>query len=130
MEEKKGNGFAWIREHKKELIITGISVGATIALYFGLKNSTLMERKFEVLKNVVSDETEKLHFVDMDNINVVEEVKKAITRAPHEVRMHPRKLPGEQKPSSEVLAYAKEIDFPLAQGQTLVKAYHTGEKAA
>ena len=130
MEEKKENGFAWIREHKKELIITGISVGATIALCLGLKNRTLMEEKIELLKNVVSDETKKTHFVKMDNVNVVDEVKKAITRAPHEVRMHPRNLPGEQKPSPEVLAYAKEIDFPLAQGQTLVKAYRTGERAA
>lgn len=133
MEEKKESCFIWIREHKKELIIAGISVGAIMALSFGLKNRALPEEKIESLKSVVKKATEKSHDVETFDkaVTVVdEEAKKIITRVPHDVSMHPRWLPENKKPSQQALAYAEEIGFPLAEGQTLVKAYCTGGKVA
>ena len=43
MEEQKKTCITWVKEHKKELIIAGVSVSAIILTILGLKNQKALE---------------------------------------------------------------------------------------
>lgn len=38
MEKKKSEFYAWLKSHKKQLIVAGISVGVIICVVMGIKN--------------------------------------------------------------------------------------------
>lgn len=134
MEGKKEKHAEWIKEHKPEIIVGAVGVGiTTVAILLGMRYHTKIEEKAELIKNLVKKTPE--------NISVVEEPSKALEKTgqvvaegikhkPHEVRLHPRKLPAGQNPSPEKLTLAAEMDLDLLPGYTWVVKYCTGEGAA
>ncbi len=137
MKKEKKKIVNWIREHKNELIITGVSVSALILLILGIKNKKTLEEFWNSLKRVTGEksisidnevfnsasETFPVQEVPMNNIMLIE-------RIPHDVDSHLRNLPKGWRASAEKIATAAEHGYELLPGQTWVEAYRTGGVAA
>ena len=60
MEENKKGFIAWVKAHKKQLLIAGISVTAIICIIIGLKNKEAIKELWEALESSLSKTPEKL----------------------------------------------------------------------
>lgn len=139
--EKKKNLIKWIKTHKRELIISGISITALIALVLGANNGEFLNEIWESLLKKISKSPEKL-------ITTVSAAAEAETTAsvvhetiadvpailssrseqlPFEVSKHIRNLPDGWKASAEKIATALENGIILEEGQTWVDNYMKGE---
>jgi predicted membrane chloride channel (bestrophin family) len=47
MDEEKKGFMAWVKEHKKELILAGVSIGVIIAIVLGIKNNANCKCKLD-----------------------------------------------------------------------------------
>lgn len=136
MEERKSL-IQWIKEHKKELIIAGVSIAAIIAVIIGIKNHKALEEAWASLKKLVEKTPETIPIVNTASIAEVTPVKDIVEinivttdRIPHDVAEHLRNLPEGWKASAEKIATAAEHGYDLLPGQTWVEAYRTGGFAA
>ena len=59
METEKKSLVEWVKEHKKELVIAGISVTMLISLIFGLKNKSAVNEMATSLRRLVGLKTQK-----------------------------------------------------------------------
>ena len=137
MKKEKKKIVDWIKEHKTELIIAGVSVSALVMLILGIKNKETLEEFWSSLKRVTGEksisidnevlnsmsETFPVQEVPMNNIILIE-------RIPHNVDSHLRNLPEGWRASAEKIATAAEHGYELLPGQTWVEAYRTGGVAA
>ena len=124
----------WIKEHKKELIIAGISIGAIIAIALVIKNQEAIKTLWASLRKVA--EKPIAHTITSPSPETAKPVEKVVTLAvehgnpiPHTVDKHIRNLPEGWHASAEKLATALENGFELAEGQTWVADYATGVAA-
>lgn len=132
--------IGWIKKHKKELLIIGISIAGLIAVILGMNNKNELEEKYSLLKESVkkssgcifkedfaSESKEVLIPADLEEPqNNLEIGKKLLSRC-----SHLRKLPIGHKASAEKIATAKENGFDdLEKGYTWVKAVGEEIKAA
>lgn len=138
MEERK-NLIQWIKEHKKELVISGISVGALILVILGLKNPDAVRGLWDSLKNVsrpVAAEIEES--ITKVTVEIPPSPPKDVTimvssdspTLPFEVRRHIRNLPNGWHASPEKISEALANNIMLADGQTWVDHYTKGANAA
>ena len=137
MEKEKKTFVQWVKEHKKELIIAGVSIAAIIAVIIGIKNHKALEEAWASLRKLVEKTpeyipvektvavTEAVPVKDIVEINIV-----TTDRIPHDVAEHLRNLPEGWKASAEKIAKAAEHGYDLLPGQTWVEAYRTGGLAA
>ena len=137
MKKEKKKIVGWIKEHKTELVIAGISISALLMLILGIKNKETLEEFYNSLKKVtgeksvgmdsevfnISLETYPVQEVPMNNFVLIE-------RIPHDVESHLRNLPEGWRASAEKIATAAEHGYELLPGQTWVEAYRTGSIAA
>ena len=144
LHQRKKKFVDWAKAHKKELAIAGISITTVgIAVVFGINNRDVLEEVFvplgksnmkkpEVIPKVSTLISEVNTVPQVEDVpeKVIDAIEPVITRAPHEVRMHPRTLPENWKPSLEKINLANELGIDLAPNQTLVNSYRTGEIAA
>lgn len=133
MEEKKEKNKMWIKEHKVELIVTGIGISAVIALVLGVKHYGVLQERSHELKKLMEKVPESISAVEIyDSAKefVSIEIKETLTRAPHDVRGHVRELPTGQNASAKQLAIAAKYGCVLRPGQTFVEAYRTGGNVA
>lgn len=137
MEREKKTFVEWIKAHKTELIIAGISITAIVGIIIGIKKYQVLEEEWISLKNLVEKPPENISFVKMsvdEEINVDKEVIDITviqsSRTPHNVSEHLRNLPEGWKASAEKIAMAAEHGYELLPGQTWVEAYRTGGLAA
>ncbi len=141
MAEEKRTILDWIREHKKELIIAGVSITALILAILGIKNRKAIEEVWNSLRQIVNQKPVTIQPSTITPVseitvktetltNVVESNIIPITKAPHYVSEHIRNLPNGYKPSAEKLALAAERGLELLPGQTIVDAYRTGGAVA
>ena len=138
MEERKGL-IRWIKEHKKELVIAGISVATLILIVLGIKNRESLKALWDSLRKVTKEPT----------VKIVEPVIKAATEIPQdsaqeviavmtsnsdtlpfEVSRHIRNLPEGWHASPEKIAEALRNNIILMDGQTWVDSYMKGGVAA
>ena len=136
MEERKSL-IQWVKEHKKELIIAGVSIAAIIAVIIGIKNHKALEEAWSSLRKLVEKTPEAIPTVNTASIAEVTPVKDIVEinivtadRIPHDVAEHLRNLPDGCKASAEKIATAAEHGYDLRPGQTWVEAYRTGGIAA
>lgn len=136
MEERKSL-IQWVKEHKKELIIAGVSIAAIIAVIVGIKNHKALEEAWSSLRKLVEKTPEAIPTVNTASIAEVTPVKDIVEinfvtadRIPHDVAEHLRNLPDGWKTSAEKIATAAEHGYDLRPGQTWVEAYRTGGIAA
>ena len=123
----------WIREHKKEIAIAGISITALVGLVLGIKNKGAMEVFCNALKNNDSKipiKTEAPRITEQ--VSSIESVVIPMHREykePFDVSYHIRKLHEGWKASPEKLERAAAYGIDLLPGQTLVESYTKGEVA-
>ena len=133
MEKEKKTFLDWIKKHKKELIIAGVSIAAIIAVIVGIKNHKALEEAWSSLRKLVEKTPETIHVKKQMPITEVTPVKDSVEinivtadRIPHDVAEHLRNLPEGWKASVEKIATAAEHGYDLLPGQTWVEAYRTG----
>lgn len=138
MEEHKGI-IRWIKEHKKELIIAGVSIEALVLVVIGIKNKDAIKELWESLKNTaiqtslkVSDAaTEVVMKAPIESFqNGVSNIASNSEAIPFEVRRHIRNLPEGWHASPEKIEEALKNSIILMDGQTWVDGYMKGGFAA
>ena len=125
----------WIREHKKALIIAGISIGTLIAIALGIKNRETIKALWASLRKVA--EKPAVHAAKVPPLEpvgpAVEEAVTIVVRhgetIPFDVAKHIRNLPEGWHASADKIATALENGFELAEGQTWVADYMKGVAA-
>ena len=133
MEKEKKTFVDWIKEHKKELIIAGVSIATIIAVIVGIKNHKALEEAWASLRKLVEKTPEMIPVAKLMSVTEVTPVKDIVEinivtadRIPHDVAEHLRNLPEGWKASAEKIATAAEHGYDLLPGQTWVEAYRTG----
>lgn len=135
MEQEKKSFKEWIKEHKTELILSGVSIAALIAVIFGIKSK---KELMEIWESLISLVKQKPAFISRNESqpvivkNPVSESIKSfapITRCPHYTRLSIRNLPEGWHASPEKIRLAGEMGLKLAQNQTWVVPYNTGSAA-
>ena len=129
----------WIKEHKKQLIIAGVGVGALTLLILGIKHDDEIKALWDLLRKTTQKTPEALtdqlaQVVAEAPAASVQETIAAVTsnsdRIPFEVRRHIRNLPDGWHPSPEKIAEALNNSIVLVDGQTWVESYTKGAVAA
>lgn len=134
MEERR-KLINWVKEHKKELIIAGISVTALILLILGIKHRAEIKALWESLKRAAPETAVRM---SKAAVEVPPEPLKDVIAAvalnsetlPFEVRRHIRNLPDGWHASPEKIAEALKNSIILMDGQTWVDSYMKGGVAA
>lgn len=120
----------WVKAHKKQLLISGISVTAIIGIIFGLKNKEAIKELWEALENSLSNTPGKLP----ESITIVQTAPPVIEEVipvrlytspqePFDVSQHIRNLSGGRHHSIEKAAEAAALGIDLLPHQTLVDIY-------
>lgn len=143
MEEDRLCILNWIKDHKKELIIAGLSVlgiAVIIAAILGARNAQALEQISTSLRRMVEKPSAKPKVTAIPSSdvciqaeiisNVSDGIITGLRRAPHEVTEHIRNLPKGYNASSEKLVMAVERGIELMPGQTIVTSYRTGVATA
>ena len=137
--EDRENLLNWIKEHKKELIIAGASIGALALLILGIKHEAEIKVLWNSLRKLTQKSPEVLadQFVqtiaEIPSTSVKENVAAIVldsNHIPFEVSEHIRNLPNGWHASPEKIAEALEHGITLMDGQTLVDSYMKGGAAA
>lgn len=130
MKENKKGFIAWVKAHKKQLLIAGISVTAIIGIIIGLKNKEAIRELRETLENSLSKTPKKLP----ESIIVVQTAPPMIEEVipvrvytslqeTFDVSQHIRNLSGGRHHSIEKAAEAAALGIDLLPHQTLVDTY-------
>lgn len=138
MKERKGL-IRWNKEHKKELIIAGISSGTLVLIILGIKNQDTIKAVWTSLQkavkhskvNVTEAVTKVTVGIPQETINeVVTAMASNSNSIPFEVSRHIRNLPYGWHASPEKAAEALKNNIILMDGQTWVDSYMKGGVAA
>lgn len=130
MEENQKGFIAWVKAHKKQLLIAGISITAITGIILGLKNKESVKELWDALENSLSKTPEKLH----ESITRVQTVPPVIEEVipvrlytspqePFDVSQHIRNLSGGRLHSIEKAAEVAALGIDLLPNQTLVDTY-------
>ena len=130
MEENKKGFIAWVKAHKKQLLIAGISVTAINGIIIGLKNKESIKELWEALESSLSKTPEKLH----ESITIVQAAPPVLEEVipvrlytspqePFDVSQLIRNLSGGRHHSAEKAAEAAALGIDLLPHQTLVDTY-------
>lgn len=147
MEEQKKGFLAWIKAHKKELIIAGISTAALIGIILGIKNRDTIEALWKSLSRAIEKSPTKTLEVSQTTIEKIAQSSVTVTdvihpteipvisvtrtfQNPFEVSDHIRNLHEGWRASAEKIVEAEAMGIILQPGQTLVDAYMKGGVAA
>lgn len=147
MEEQKKGFLAWIKAHKKELVIAGISLTALIGIILCIKNCDSIDALWKSLSGAIEKsptETPKISqttiekiaqssvtVTDVINSSEIPVINTAMTyQNPFEVSDHIRNLHEGWRASAKKITEAEAMGIFLQPGQTLVDAYMKGGVAA
>ncbi len=120
----------WVKAHKKQLILAGISVTAIIGIILGLKNREAIAELWVTLENSLKKPTgnlpETLSTAKVVPPVVEEAVEVRSYTSPlkaFDVSQHIRNLSGGRHHSMEKAAEAAAMGIELLPNQTLVDSY-------
>lgn len=143
MEEQKKRFIEWIKAHKKELLIAGISITAIIAAVLVYRNHESIVTLWDTMKKTSVSElpvvttASKVNLVTSTAVNTVEaviepteKIVRSLPQGPFEVTDHIRNLPEGWCASAGKIATAVEHGYELLPGQTWVERYVKNEIAA
>lgn len=129
----------WVKKHRKQLIIAGISVGALFLIILGIRNRKTIVAIWSSLREAVlrapakTAETAVRVTVDPPIVparEVVTTIASNSETLPFEVRRHIRNLPAGWHASPVKVAEASANNIILMDGQTWVDTYMKGCAAA
>lgn len=140
METEKRSFIKWVKVHKNELIIAGVSVAAIVAIILGCKSRkellTLWSAIEEEIKKVPQCQVQVITTPAVDVFKaepsavVPELIPCVISEIPQEIKSHIRNLPEGWNASAEKVATAAENGYSLLPGQTWVGSYTKNRIAA
>ena len=130
MEDKKTDFLGWIKQHKKQLILAGISISVVIGIILGAKNKDILEELWATLKRRTNNDLQPKYqpisltqTVMPENDALITPRNYTLTQEPVDVCMHIRTLPVGRVHSAEKAAEAEAIGILLQPNQTLVDSY-------
>lgn len=130
MEEKKKGFIAWVKAHRKQLVLAGISVATIIGVIIGLKNKEAILDLWNSLEDSITKVPEKLPepmCVAQVTPPALEEVISVRSyTSPQEafdVSQHIRNMSGGRHHSAEKAAEAATLGISLLPNQTIVDTY-------
>ena len=140
MEEQKKGFLAWVKKHRTELIIAGISATALIGIIICMKNRDSIEALWKSLIGAIEKsptEAPKISQTTIENIaqstvtvtDVINPSKIPVINSeityqnPFEVSDHIRNLREGWRASAKKITEAEAMGIILQLGQTLVDAY-------
>lgn len=120
----------WVKSHKTELIIAGVSVTAIIGIILGLKNKDAIKELWDTLENSLSKTPDKIS-EPVTIVQTAQPVFEEVTpvrlytspQEPFDVSQHIRNLSGGRHHSIEKAAEAAALGITLLPNQTLVDTY-------
>ncbi|WP_312651981.1 hypothetical protein [Proteiniclasticum sp.] len=147
MEEKKNGFLVWVKAHRKELIIAGISVTALIAIIICIKNRDSIEALWKSLSSAIEKSPTKAPKLSQTTIEKIAQSSVTVTdvinpteisvisttrtfQDPFEVSDHIRNLHEGWRASAKKITEAEVMGIILQPGQTLVDAHIKGGVAA
>lgn len=130
MEERKTAFIKWVKQHKKQLILAGISISAIVGIILGAKNKESLEELWITLKKATKIEpqtelktTSITQVIIQENDMLMTSRKYTLPQEPVDVCMHIRELTGGRVHSAEKAAEAEVLGILLQPNQTLVNPY-------
>lgn len=127
MKKNKKEFIDWVKAHKKQLFIAGVSVTTII---IGFKNKESIEELWDFLKNTLNRTPRNLPEtstrVQIAPSAIEEGIPNKVYTSssnPFTVSQHIRNLPAGRHHSDEKAAEAKALRIDLLSNQTLVNAY-------
>lgn len=147
MEEQKKGFLAWIKAHKKELVIAGISLTALIGIILCIKNRDSIEALWKSLSRAIKKSPAEVREVSRTTIKKIAHSSVTVTdvinpteipvinttrtfQNPFEVSDHIRNLHEGWRASAKKITEAEAMGIILQPGQTLIDAYTKGGVAA
>lgn len=123
----------WVKEHKKQLIIAGVSCAVIITVVIGIEDHKVFEGTRASFRRLIRKKPEVIPVDNMVSVVEVTPIKDIVEiniektgKRSHAVAEHLRNLPEGRKASAEKIATAAEHGYDLLSGQTWVEAYRTG----
>ena len=122
---------AWIKEHKKELILAGVGTAISLGLvYIGLKEKDQILEIFNKFEDTDAKDIETIKANIPIQSETLELTGSSSNMSLSEVMKHVRNLPEGQHPSIEKINSAADNGFELLENQTWVTDYTKGRSAA
>ena len=137
MDEQKSM-ICWIKKHRKELVATGVCIGALVLVVLGLQNQEeikavsdslrkKVKRPAAALTKAVTEVTEDVVAAPIQSVITTATTNR--DTAPFEVSRHIRNLPSGHHASQEKIEGALRNNIILLDGQTWVDNYVKGSVA-
>ncbi len=131
IKKEKGTFIKWVKAHKKELFLAGISIASLIGIILGIKNKDSIKELWAALqKSVAKLPADKAVMRVTENPipvvqTAIESIAVEVTTAEKiiDVNKHIRNLPLGHKASPEKLLSAIANGIELSANQTWVDAY-------
>jgi hypothetical protein len=147
MEEQKKGFLAWVKAHKKELVIAGISLTALIGIILCIKNRDSIDALWKSLSGTIEKSPTETPKISQTTIEKIAQSSVTVTdvinsseipvinttrtfQNPFEVSDHIRNLHEGWRASAKKITKAEAMGIILQPGQTLVNAYTKGGVAA
>lgn len=123
MEENQKGFIAWVKAHKKQLIVVGISITAIIGVILGIKNKETLDELWKALKDSLKKTTPTIQ-TDLQPLeNVIPFRQYTLPQEPVDVVQHIRTLSEGRHHSAKKAAEAAALGITLLPNQTLVDKY-------
>lgn len=127
MENKKKQVLDWIKVHKKQLIIAGISITTLMLLVLGLKNKDALAELYcsleKNIKKVPSKSTPVAALPDIAIPTVSAVRTYTLPQTSFDVSQHIRTLAEGRQHSAQKAAEAARLGIILLPNQTIVDTY-------
>lgn len=128
MIEEKKSFTTWVKAHKRELIIAGVSTTAVIALIIVIRNRYEIAELWKQLQSTIGKPDDSLPTIPTEKVPVAERTTSNLI--PFDISEHVRNLHDGWSASAKKIATAAEHGYELKPGQTWVEAYKKGVIAA
>ena len=130
MEKKKSEFYVWLKSHKKQLIVAGISVGAIICVVMGIKNKDTiirlwasLDKALEKTSGITPTGIPTQHHIEDTVSGLICPRVYTLPQEAFDVSQHIRTLPRNQHHSAKKAAEAMSLGIDLLPNQTIVDTY-------
>ena len=130
MEDSRNGFLAWIKAHKKQLFIAGISVVAVMGIAIALKNTddimelwTNLELRINTESKTFTTDISEVQSAVFESKTIRTSRSYKLPKEPVRVRKHIRKLSDGRQHSAKKAAEAAALGISLLPNQTLVDGY-------
>lgn len=115
----------WLKEHKKELAITGITTVAVLVVALGVKNKDSLIKNKDILHKMVKQTPQNIQKISINaSLDEAPHIEVGnVEKMPFEVSPHIRNLHKGWSASQDKVEAALEHGFVLNEGQTWVESY-------